>query len=623
MENKQIAKEVLVLVGGEENVISLVHCATRLRFKLRDAKKADKAALENHEEVISVVESGGQFQVVIGNHVNLVYKEILAQSAIGERAEEAEDSNGSETILGRFIDLVSGIFTPFLGAMAGAGVLKGFLALATQLNWLAATDGAYRVLMGAADGIFHFLPIFLAATAAKKFKTNQFIAMAIASALVYPDLNGAFFAGEKLTFFGIPIVLMNYASSVIPIILSVYLLSHLEKLVEPKLHSSVRNILTPLICLVVMVPLSFLLIGPVGSYAGIALGNAYEWLYGLSPIVAGVFMGAGWQVFVMFGLHWGFIPIVNINLAANGFDTMTALFAPSVFAQAGASLAVGTKTKDAKLKSLSFSGVITSLFGITEPTVYGVTLKLKKPFIAACIAGGIGGAIAGMGGSRVVAVVMPSILSIPAFAGVGFVYFLISLPVAFIVAFILTYVLGFKDVATQPAAKEVTVTVEETIEPVQAESVIQKTTAVSPLTGTPIPLAEIKDEVFASGALGKGVAIEPTEGKLVSPVAGTVTILFPTLHAVGITAEDGSEYLLHVGMDTVQLEGKYFKAHVKQGDHVVPGQLLTEFDIEGIKSAGYPVTTPVIVTNSADYLDLLITEEKSVTAGDYLLTLVV
>lgn len=619
MSNKELSRQIISLVGGESNVNSVFHCATRLRFKLKDRSKADKAALEKTLGVITVVESGGQFQVVVGNNVGQVYEQIIAETKLQDSDNNGKDeSSENANFIGKAVDVISSIFSPMLGALAGAGLLKGLLALFISLHWIDAATGTYMILNAAADSVFYFLPIFLAFTSARKFGANPFVAVAIAGALVYPAMVAAVGSPEPLTFLGIPIVLINYSSSVIPIILAVWVQSYVEKGFKKIIHESVRNIIVPLLALVIVVPLTFLAFGPVGDMVSQGLASGYTFIYNLSPILAGVVAGAFWQVFVIFGVHWGFVPIMLSNLATIGSDTMLPMLAAAVLSQAGASFGVFLKAKNTKLKALAGSTTLPALFGITEPTIYGVTLKLKKPFIYACIAGGIGGGIIGMGGAEAFAFALPGLLALPTYFGPAFISVAIGITVAFVLSAGLVYVLGFEEPENESANKDQAVTMN-----VETETVIAKEIIESPLQGKIIPLETVTDEAFSTGAMGKGIAIEPSTGRLTSPVKGIVTTVFPTGHAIGITSDEGTELLIHVGVNTVRLKGQYFVKHVVEGQKVEKGQLLLEFNIESIKAAGYIMTTPIIVTNSANYLDVLKTTEAEVQNQDYLLTVVI
>ncbi|WP_339169256.1 beta-glucoside-specific PTS transporter subunit IIABC [Paenibacillus sp. FSL H7-0943] len=621
MNDKELSTRILELVGGESNINSVFHCATRLRFQLKDQKKANKEALLKTSGIITVVESSGQFQVVVGNNVGQVYEKLIEGTDIGnaESSSKKEESSGKNKLLGKAVDIISSIFSPMLGALAGAGLLKGLVALFLFLKWLDSSSGTYLILNAASDSVFYFLPLFLAVTASRKFKSNMFVAISIAGALVYPNIIAAVSASEQLTFLGLPVVLMNYSSSVIPIILAIWVQSYVEKWFNSFVHSSVKNILVPMLSLVIVIPLTFLLFGPLGSMVSSGLATGYSWIYNQSPLLAGAVAGAFWQVFVIFGVHWGFVPVVLGNIAELGYDTMLPLLSAAILSQAGAVLGVFLKTKDIQLKTLAGSSVITSVFGITEPAIYGVTLKLKKPFIYACIAGAVGGAIIGGGGSQAVGYSLPGLLALPTYIGTSFLSVIIGLIVAFVLALILVMILGFKDTQQEPVQvannEEAPVITSETI-------VLKKEMIESPLQGAVKPLKSLPDEAFASGAMGQGIVIDPSEGRLTSPVNGIVTTIFPTGHAIGITSDEGAEILIHVGVNTVRLKGKHFEKQVQEGDRVERGQLILLFDIEQIQAAGYVTATPVIVTNSANYLDVLKTSESEVHRGDYLMTVI-
>ncbi|AIQ40389.1 beta-glucoside-specific PTS transporter subunit IIABC [Paenibacillus sp. FSL R5-0912] len=619
MSNKDLSKQIITLVGGEGNVNSVFHCATRLRFKLKDNSKANKAALEKTPGVITVVENSGQFQVVIGNNVSQVFEQIMKETSLQDAEKSGNDESSESTgVLGKAVDIISSIFSPILGALAGAGILKGLLALILSLEWISGTSGTYLILNAASDSVFYFLPVFLAVTAARKFKANPFVSIAVAGALIYPSVIAAVGSPDPLNFLGIKIVLINYSSSVIPIILAVWVQSYVEKWFRSFIHESVRNILVPMFALLIVIPLTFLAFGPVGSLISDGLASGYTWLYNLSPLVAGAIAGAFWQVFVIFGVHWGFVPIMLSNIATLGHDTMLPILCAAVLSQAGAVFGVFLKSRNPQLKALAGSSTLAAIFGITEPTIYGVTLKLKKPFIYACISGAIGGAIIAQGGARALSFSLPGLLALPTYFGTGFIWVIIGIAVAFLLAAVLVFVLGFDDPAADTAAS---VNSSGPVNPT-TPTMIDKEMVVSPLAGALQPLDSLPDEAFASGAMGKGIVIEPSSGKLTSPVNGTVTTVFPTGHAIGITSDGGAELLIHVGVNTVKLKGKHFDKKVQEGDKVVQGQLLLEFDLEAIRAAGFVTATPVIVTNSAEYLDVLKNTGSEVINGEALLTLI-
>lgn len=617
MNSKVLAENILELVGGETNVSTLVHCATRLRFKIVDHGKVDVAALEALDGVITVINASGQLQVVIGNRVPEVYRAFGSISRLledGDGKRQTAESEASTSAMGRLIDLVAGIFTPLLGAMAAAGVLKGALSIVIALGWLNTKESTYVILHAASDSLFYFLPMLLAITAARKFETNIFVAVSVAGALVYPTIQGLFDAGQPVTFFGLPVVMMKYTSSVIPIIFSVWLMSYIERFLNRHIHESVRNILTPFFLLVLMVPLTLMTIGPIGISASKLIASVFVSIYEFNPILAGALMAASWQILVIFGVHWGFVTVFINDLSVMGHSYLKAASSPSVFAQSGALLGVMVRTKDKKLKALAGSTFIASLFGITEPGVYGVTLKLKKPFICAVIAAAIGGAIVGYAKSSAVSMGMPGLLTLPIFYGEGFVGFLIGCAIAFAVSFVLTIIVGF-DEPVPPAEKASVPTHSPAATPAAPVS-RQNANAVplalkdapetaeqlgSPAKGELISLEEVNDKVFSSGVVGQGVAILPQEGRIYSPVDGVIASTFASGHAVGILSRGGAEILIHVGINTVQLEGQHYQMHVAEGDKVQKGQLLLEFDLEAIQKAGYDIVTPMVVTNADEY----------------------
>lgn len=592
MDYNELAKAVVAGVGGEQNVDNIYHCATRLRFTLKDSTLADKKTVEALEGVITVVEAGGMFQVVIGNTVNEVYDALVKQTNLGT-ASEASEPKEKQGLLNAFIDMIAGVFAPTLGVLAGSGLIKGVLALFSSLGILTAESGAYVILNAAADAFFYFLPIFLAYTAAKKFKTDVFIAMVLGAALVYPTIVSAYTDGTALTFLGLPVVLAKYTSTVIPAILAVWVLSHIERFIRKRLHESIRNLLTPFICLVVMVPLTLMVVGPIADFASQLIASGYLAVYNFSPILSGAVIGGFWQVLVMFGLHWGLVPVMTNNLAFYGRDTLGPACMMAVSAQAGAVLGVFLKTKNQKIKSLSLSAFISALFGITEPAVYGITLKYKKPFYIACACGAVFGGVAGAAGSAALAVATRSVLSFPIYIGEGFVWVVAGYFLSMISACILTFLFGYKD-----EVEEVQQSVERTA-----------LTLEKPVAGQTVDLSAVNDATFASGALGDGFAVIPTEGKIYSPVNGRISSVFPTKHAIGLISDEGAEILLHIGIDTVNLNGQYFDILIQDGAVVRAGEPLATFDLEKIKENGYDPTTMVIITNSSRFSNITIDSE--------------
>lgn len=642
MDAKSVGKRIVDEVGGPDNINSLVHCATRLRFKLKDEGVAETEKIKSDPDVIQVVQKGGQYQVVIGTQVADVYDAIMNSGSLGSINDKddasAENSKNKANLLDKFIDLISGIFTPIIGALTAIGIMKGLLILFSTVGWISTTSGTYQILFAAADGFFTFLPLALAYTAAIKFKTSQFISVAIGFAMVYPAITAVAAKGTALTFLGIPVILSpsGYASSVIPIILTVWVQSKVEPVFKKVVPSSLSMIFVPFLTLLLMVPLAFVVIGPIGTVIGNALGSLYNTIYNLSPVIAGAIMGGFWQVFVMFGMHWGFVPVMMQNLtpAGGGVDSMTPMLLPAVLAQGGAALAVFFRTHNKKTKELSMSSAVTSIFGVTEPAVYGVNLPLKIPFVSACIAGAVGGGfIAFMGVKNYVFGGLVSIFSFPAFIKTGtnnitpVIIAIIGSVIAIVLAFVLTMILFNKSVSDDTNKEE---KVSSDVEEQKTDDVNngsndmkdgEKIILGSPLTGDVINLDQVQDPVFSSQAMGKGIAIEPQVGKLVSPMDGEITVAFKTGHAVGISGNNGVDLLMHVGIDTVELDGKGFEILVHQGDQVKAGQTLINFDIDKIKKEGYLTTVPIVVTNSDQFTDISGLDQDDVTIGEDFLTI--
>lgn len=616
MEYQALAKDILGHVGGKENIISLVHCATRLRFKLKENQKADAEGLKKNPGVIMVVESGGQFQVVIGNHVNDVWKAVRAEAGLYDDTPVAADENGDKShLLGRLIDVVSGIFTPFIGILAASGILKGLLALAVVCGWLSPDSGTYKIWFAASDALFFFFPLVLGYTAGKKFGGNPFITMVIGGALTHPMMIQAFEASQQTgavadAFLGIPVTWFNYSASVIPIILAAWVSCWLENKSGKLLPSSMKNFFTPLICLAVTVPLTFLVIGPVATWLSQLLANGYQVIYVLAPWLAGAAMGALWQVCVIFGLHWGLVPLMINNLAVLGHDSMLPMLLPAVMGQVGAALGVFLRTRDARLKMLAGSSVTAGIFGITEPAVYGVNLPLRRPFIFGCVAGSIGGAIVGLSQAYVYSFGFANIFTIAQMIPPGGIDAslwggIIGTVVALMLSCVLTLVAGMPGRAVETTPVALTAGEDDVL---------------SPMSGTVLALSQVPDATFASGLLGHGAAIIPSDNHVFAPFAGEVASLFQTKHAIGLLSDSGIEVLIHVGIDTVKLDGKHFTAHVNVGDKVKPGDLLLEFDRQAILDAGYDLATPIIISNSDSYAEVITVAASAVNAGSPLLT---
>lgn len=621
MNYENLAKEILKNVGGQENVSNLTHCATRLRFNLKDVSKANTETIKKTKGVMGVVDKGGQYQVIIGNDVNHVYKEIMKIANI-EGNSESKEVDDRKTVA-KVIDTITGIFTPILPAITAAGMMKAVLALLTAFKLISTDSQSYQIFNFMADAAFYFLPIFLANSAAKKFKCNPYLAMMLGGILLHPTfvtmVNTAKETGESLAIFGLPITLASYSSSVLPIILGVWFMSYVEPIADKISPKAIKFFTKPLITAVVSGIVILVVIGPIGYIVSDKVGLGIKTLESYASWLVPTLLGGLTPLLVMTGTHYGLIPIGINNRMTMGYDTIIypGMLASNV-SQGGAALAVAIKSKNKEIKQLASSAGITAVCGITEPALYGVNLRFKTPLYASMIGGAVGGLFLGLfrvsnysGGS-------PGFLTLPSYIGgesmMNFVYACIGAVISVVVAFVAGLIL-YKD--------KVEAIEDENLEEVAVDKapLMNKITISSPLKGEVVPLTEVKDETFASEMMGKGIAINPTEGKVVSPINGTVQMIFKTKHAIGLKSEDGAEILIHIGMDTVQLDGKHFTAHVKDGDKVKVGDTLVEFDMDAIKKEGYELVTPVIITNTMDYLEIVPKEIKSVNAGEDIITI--
>lgn len=658
---EQLAKEIVRNIGGRENVVSLTHCITRLRFKLRDEGKAADDVLKRMDGVVTVMKSGGQYQVVIGNHVPEVYADVMVllgldgdgavtgRQAGGSAADGSPDggtaggSGEKGSLFNRAIDVISGIFQPILGIMAACGMVKGLNALFVAMGLYTAAGGGYLILNAVGDGLFHFLPLFLGYTAAKKFGLKPMIGLVIGAIMCYPSVQaGALSAGGEalytlfagsifesevyLEFFGIPMIAMDYTGTVIPVIFVVYFASLCDRFFGRFVPDLVKFFFVPMLTLLVAIPAGFIVIGPLAVFGSTVIAELVMTVRNFSPMLAGAIVGLTWQILVIFGLHWGFIPVYINNIMTLGYDNVMMPFFACTFATSAAVLAVFFKTKDRKLKEMALPNFISGIFGVTEPAIYGITLPLKTPFIISCIAGCIGGGFYGafnfrkfmMGGMGIFE--FPAMIEPDGSMG-NLIVAVTGVVITMAVAFVATMVFYKDKTIVESGTKEDnTVTMDNRQN--TAEPMVKVQEIASPIRGKVLKLEELQDAAFASGVLGKGAAILPEEGKVFAPVDGTVTALFPTLHAIGIVSEEGAEVLIHIGLNTVQLDGRGFEAMVAQGDHVTKGQLLITFDREMMEAEGFCMETPVIITNSAAYLDVVDEKQERITVGERLLTVI-
>lgn len=616
-----LASFIVEHVGGVQNILNLTHCVTRLRFLLKDENLADTKLLEKQEGIISVIRQGGQYQVVIGNEVEDVYNAVLEVSQISNHNNTSsmlrtgsEDKGEKKGLGARFVSIITEVFTPLLGVLCATGLIKGFSIIFVGLGWIAQDSGTFQILQIIGDSLLVFSPVFLGYTASKKFGLNEFVGMAIGTCLIHPTLtilmndsalyllfHGTLFESTvNTTFLRMPVILMKYSGSIIPIIISVYVASKIEKFFNKIIPRLLKMFLVPGLTLLVIVPLTLVFIGPVGTMAAQLISDATVFLSSFNSTLTGLFIGGIFQVLVVFGIHYGLIPIRINNISVLGYDNILSTSLAVIFSTAGVLLAICLKTKNKKLKAVALPAFISAMFGVTEPALYGVTLARKKAFIFSVIGGAAGGAVMGFFESKTYVQGGLGLLAIPSYIGPNgvdraFIGSIIGIVAGFIVGFLLTYIFGFEDKSTIFLS--------------------------SPLQGKVIPLNQVKDDVFASGSIGKGVAVVPGEGKVYSPLQGEVTMLYPTMHAIGITGKDGSGILIHVGIDTVNLEGRHFKAHVKQGDKIKKNQLLLEFDINAIKEEGYDITTMVLLLQSEDQEVAEVVQKDYIDYREKLLTI--
>ena len=621
----QLAGDILKEVGGESNINSLTHCATRLRLTIKDRDAVNDEAVQNLTGVVTTVEAGGQYQIVIGNDVPKVYEGLGKLTRLTSEDAQVENDGPKGNIFDQFIQLISSLFTPILWPMAGLGLFKALLVLLVQVGWVSDESTTYVILNASADALFYFLPLFLAITAARRFKTNQFTSMAIAGALVYPSIVALTEMTDQVTFMGLPVVVMNYTSSVIPIIVAVWVQGYLERFLNKVLPDWLRNFTTPLLTVFIMVPLTLMTVGPVTTIIAQWLSDAVTFLMSGVPFLGGAIMGGLWQVFVIFGLHWAFVPVMINDLATQEYTLLSPPLMAAVLAQAAAALAVFIRTRSKKRREIAGPATISAfLAGITEPAIYGVNLPLKLPFYFGVVGGAIGGAIIGLGELAGSAFVFPSMLAFPAFLDYGnFTMMIIGVIVAILTAFLLTFFFGPREQEDdEPSAEGSAASIPDSDSEAATSAAIAAETPSgsivnvgSPASGTTVALSDVNDKVFASGAMGPGYGIKPSEGTFVSPVDGVVVVTMNTGHAFGVKSDDGVEVLVHIGLDTVQLGGKHFDSKVEKGQRVKKGDVLAEVDLAGIEADGFDPTTVVVITNSKKLSDVVVADPGHVASG--------
>ncbi|WP_312542568.1 beta-glucoside-specific PTS transporter subunit IIABC [Enterococcus sp.] len=614
MKYEELIKIIISGVGGEKNIKSVTHCMTRLRFNLVDDNLTDQELIKENDGVVNVLNKGGQFQVVIGTHVEDVYQELIDTTKLSSNSNE--ENQTKQNMISVFFDTIAGIFIPIVGALAGAGMLKAILSVATAMSWLSPDSQTYTILFMISDVVFYYLPFFIAISAAKKFKTSAFLALIFAGMLVHPTFVGLKDLGESVYFLGIPLRLATYSTSVVPIILIVFFQSYVEKYAKKISPNAVKTFLVPIITILITAPVGLIILGPVGAIAGDYLATFFNFLNERISWLVPTLVGGFFPLLVMTGMHYSVGAAQAVQRASVGYATILAPGAlASNMAQAAAVLAVSVKSKNKSIKTLATSVGITAICGITEPALYGITLKYKRPLYATMLAGGIAGFYSGIMGVKAWSAGTSTIFALPIYIGEdnSFLHACISVAIALVLGFVFSFVFY----------KEESVELEHETEQNQTPHKEKKTIELnSPMKGKTISLDQVEDEAFSSLVMGKGVAIDPVDGVLVSPFDGKVTMLFKTKHALGIKSDEGVEILIHVGLDTVKLEGEYFETFVSENDRITKGQKLVSFDKSKINTAGYSCITPIIVTNSQDYLDVIETKNTNVTTNDLLLSII-
>lgn len=606
----QLAKDILEQVGGQENITRFSRCATCLRLVLKETPDGAADKIKEMPGVITVVMSGGQFQVVIGTHVQDVY---AAMSSLVDTSLMSE-STEKVRLMDAIIASMSSIFAPFVYILAAAGILQGALIFVHYLAPSVAGTGAFEVLNFMSWTPFVFLPVFIAITASKHFNCNPLIAILCSCALINPswaDMASRIADGELITFLGLPLAKTVYTASVLPPIFMVWALSYVERYIKRVLPDVVRELFTPLLCMLIMVPATLVLIGPATSFVASLIATGYNTLYDVAPVVAAAVIGGIWQVLVIFGVHWGTTPIVLANYENFGYDSIQAFCGIAVVAQMAAAFAVALKSRNTRMKTTAYSAGITGFFGITEPAIYGVTLRLKKPFICGCIGGAIGAAVASLFNTYYYAYagltgILTVVNAINPDNPSSFTGALLGTGITIVVTIALVYFVGFEDPVEAEDKQKNDLNVTPELSPVMKKTA----TLVSPLKGEIIPLESVNDESFSQKLLGDGVAIRPAEGIVRAPCDAVISSVIGTKHAVGMTSTNGAEVLIHVGLDTVELKGQFFECLVELDQQVKAGDPLIKFDLQSIANAGYDTTTPFIVMNSDEYEFELIEQDQ-------------
>ncbi|HEL2509924.1 TPA: PTS glucose transporter subunit IIA [Streptococcus suis] len=610
MKYKNTALAILEAVGGEKNVLRATHCVTRLRLELKDENIVSDERVKSISGVLGIMKKNGQYQIILGNDVANYYKEF---TALGKFDSDSVQQVKKANVLEQVIEYIAGSMTPLIPAMLGGGMIKVLVIVLPMLGLLKADSQSISFLAFFGDAPYHFMPIFLAYSASQKLKVTPALAMSVAGILLHPNFVQMVSSGDPLHFLGAPVTPASYGSSVIPILIMVWLMKYIEAVFNKVTPAVTKSFLQPTLVLLVLGFIALVLVGPLGVIVGEGLSQLVEQMHGVAGWLTLAVLGAIMPFIVMTGMHWAFAPIF---LAAS-IATPDVLILPAMLgsnlAQGAASMAVAFKSKNSNTKQIAFAAGFSALFaGVTEPALYGVTLKYKKPLYAAMIGGGLAGLFVGLTGVKAYLFAVPSLIALPQFiyseAASNITNAMIAAAISIIVTFILAYFLGIDEETS-------TVNLEKV-----APGISSRKNVFSPLLGQILPLEKVNDATFSKKMLGEGVAIIPKDGKVYAPFDGAVTSLFPTKHAIGLTSDEGVELLIHFGLETVELKGRGFVSHVSDGEKVEKGQLMLEVDVEMLVAEGYDIVTPVVVTNTQEYLDvLLLSTKEEVNYADDLL----
>ena len=623
----EIADTLIAALGGKENITRLFHCMTRLRFYVKDRTKIHEKEILKVSGISGVNWHEDQFQVIAGNEVNEMYKALENKGVPTDDAPAAE-SQSSKSVVSKIIDSITGCMTPMIPALTAAGMIKVVLSLLTTFHLVTDTSSTYQVISMIGDVTFYFMPFLIAVNAAKVFRVNQSLALFIAGVYLSPAFVSMVASDVAITLFGLPITKATYSYSVIPVILMVWITHYIELLVDRITPKMVKLILNPTLVILISAPIALIVVGPLGTIIGNGLAVAINFLSAkLGFIIVGI-LAATFPFIVMTGMHHALTPIGLNAIATGGTDTL--IFVSQVcsnIAQSGSSFAVAVKSKDENMKQLASAAGVSALMGITEPALYGVTLKLKRPVVAAAIAAGIGGIVGGLLHVSLY-IAQNCIMAIPAFIGEkgmsNLLYGIIMIVVSFVASFVLTFIFGFEDAEPEQEEKKTESKEAEKTQQNNTKPLVEKIELCAPVSGTVKALSDVPDKTFAEKVLGDGAAIVPEEGKVYAPADGTVANIMDSKHGIMFVTDSGAEVLIHIGLDTVNLKGKYFKSYVSDGDKVKKGTLLVEFDLEAIKGEGYNLITPMVVTNISDYIKAVCMEKENtaINAGDKFLTVV-